>query len=213
MNQKIISIHQHKKLQKKELLKKTLRENAKMLFFTIVVGAVIGLLAWNYFIENVSNLDVKIPESKNIAFNQEAPIPMTTAQIANEFENSDSKPVLLYIYTTWCQTCVKNFPTINEISREFQNTDLQIITLAIDRDITPEQLQSYLNKYGNVYFQPRFLAFKEGFLEFLQKKHIRYNNRIPFTALISRDGEVLVQYSGAKSKNYLRNKIIKELFQ
>lgn len=183
-----------------------------MLFFTIIVGATLGLFVWNYFIENVANLDVQIPQSQNIVFNGEAPIAMTTTQIANEFENADNKPILLYIYTTWCQSCVKNFPTINEISREFQNTNLHVIALAIDRDLESEQLQAYLNKYGDFYFQPRFLAFKEGFLEFLQKKNIRYKGRIPFTVLISRDGEVLAQYSGVKNKNYLRNKIIKELF-
>ena len=183
-----------------------------MFFLAIIFGVIAGLVLWQYFVENIANLDVKIPESKNISFNAETPISMTTAQIANEFEKADGKPILLYIYTTWCKTCIKNFPTFNEISREFQNTELQIIALAIDRDQDAATLQAYLNKFGPFYFQPRFLAFKDGFLEFLQKKNIRYNNHIPFTALISRNGEVVVRFSGAKSKNYLRNKIIKEMY-
>ncbi len=183
-----------------------------MFFLVIVVGAVLGWFVWNRYVENFAAIDVKIPESKNIIFNDQAPIAMTTTQIANEFEHSDSKPILLYIYTTWCKVCVKNFTTINEISREFQNTDLQIIAIAIDRNLEPSSLQSYLGKFGNIYFQPRFLAFKEGFMEFLQKKNINYNNRIPFTVLISRDGEVAMKYSGTKNKNFLRNKIVKELY-
>lgn len=183
-----------------------------MFFLVIVIGTVTGLLLWHHFVDNISQLDVQIPESKNITYNEEAPLPMTTAQIANEFEKADGKPILLYIYTTWCKVCSQNFPTINEITREFQNTELYVITLAIDRDIEAEQLQNYLANFGNVYFQPRYLSFKEGFLEFLLKKNIRYNNRIPFTALISRDGEVITKFSGAKNKNFLRNKIIKELY-
>ncbi len=207
-NQKVISL---KKYKNSQTLKK-IGESKKMFFLVIVVGAVLGLLVWNLYVENFAAIDVKIPESKNIIFNDQAPIAMTTTQIANEFEHSDSKPILLYIYTTWCKVCTKNFTTINEISREFQNTDLQIIAIAIDRNLEPESLQSYLGKFGDIYFQPRFLAFKEGFMEFLQKKNINYNNRIPFTVLISRDGEVAIKYSGAKNKNFLRNKIVKELY-
>ena len=200
---KIISLAKYKKSQQK---------NHKMFFIVIVVAAFLGALSWNYFVENVGSLDVQIPESKNLIFNEETPIAMTTAQVANEFEHADGKPILLYIYATWCKICTKNFATFNEIAREFQNTELQVISLAIDRDITPQQLSTHLNLFGKIYFQPRFLTFKEGFLEFLQKKNIHYNNRVPFTVLISRDGEVIVKYSGAKNKNYLRNKIIKELF-
>lgn len=188
------------------------KEIKKMFFLTIVVGGLAGLLLWNFFVDNIATLDVKIPESKNITFNGQAPIGMTTTQIANEFEKADNKPVLLYIYTTWCKTCLKNFSTFNEITREFQNTDLQIISIAIDRNLTPETLNQYFSNFGELYFQPRFLSFKDGFLEFLQKKNIRYDNRIPFTVLISRDGEIITKFSGTKSKNYLRNKIIKELF-
>lgn len=183
-----------------------------MFFFTLAVGAVLGLMLWNVFVDNIANLDVEIPQSKNITFNQEVPIPMTTAQVANEFEKSDGKPILFYLYTTWCSTCAKNFPVFNEIAREFQNTDLQVIALSIDREHSEQELKAYLGKFGDLYFQPRFLAFREGFLEFLQKKNIRYNNRIPFTVLISRDDEVVTKFVGSKSKKYLRNKVIRELY-
>jgi thiol-disulfide isomerase/thioredoxin len=163
------------------------------------------------FVENPSYLDVQIPESKNITYNNQNPIPMTTAQIANEFERYDNKPVLLYVYTTWCSVCLKQFPTINEIAREFQNTDLQVLTLATDRDLDPKHLQEHLNKFGNLYFSPHYLSYKEGFLDFLKKKNIKYQGRIPFTVLISRQGEVVAKFVGVKNKNYLRNKIIKEL--
>ena len=141
-----------------------------MFFLAIVVGLTIGLLLWQFSVENFANLDVKIPQSQNIKFNDQLPIAMTTVQIANEFEKADGKPILLYIYATWCGSCSKNFPAINEIIREFQNTELQVITLSIDRDQEAEHLQAYLNQYGDVYFQPRFLAYKEGFLEFFIKE-------------------------------------------
>ena len=48
--------------------------------------------------------------------------------------------------------------------------------------------------------------------EFLKQKQINYEGRIPFTVLIARDGKVVVKYVGVKNKNYLRNKIVRELY-
>jgi len=205
MEKKIISLADYKKS-----LKTPTKFN-KMLFFIIVLGAFVGAVCWNYFIENPSKMDVQITPSKNISFAQQSPIGMTSSQIANEFEKADGKPVLLYIYTTWCKSCAKNFDLINEISREFQATDLRVLALAIDKNLQPQDLQNYLNKSGELYFEPRYLAFKDGFKELLRQKNINYDNRIPFTVLLSRDGEIIAKFSGVKSRNYLRNKIIKEL--
>lgn len=222
---KIISLQKYKKSQKlksfkEKLLKMSLRklinklrEDRKMLFIVAVTSAFIASFLWNYFVVMPSRLDVQIAPSQNITFNNTKPIPMTTGQVANEFEEYEGKPVLLYIYTTWCSSCARQTPVINEIAREFQNTDLKIITLAVDKDLNPNDLQSHLSRYGNVYFQPRYLSFKEGFLEFLKKKNINYQGRIPYTVLISQYGEVVTKYVGAKSPNYLRNKIIKEIYQ
>lgn len=212
-NRKVISIEEYRKSNKLSSLKNKLSEIISMLFAVIVVSVLAGSLLWDVFVENPARLDVQIPQSDNITFNDKEPIAMTTAQIASEFDAAEGKPILLYIYTTWCPVCVKQFPIINEIAREFQNTDLQVFSLAIDKNMTEAELVSYLNDYGNFYFQPRYLVFKDGFLEFLNKRNIVYNGKIPFTVLLSAHGDVITKFSGVKSQNYLRNKIIKEIYQ
>ncbi len=188
-------------------------KNSKMLFLTILVGVLISLTIWRFFVENVERLDVAISESKNIKFNQVLPVAMTTTQIVDEIEKSDGKPIVFYIYTTWCRICNDNFETMNEIAREFQSTELKFIALAIDRNLDQNALKNHFARSGDLYFEPRYLGFKDGFKEFLDKKGIRYQGRIPFTVLLSRDGEVVAKFTGKKNKNYLRNKIIRELYE
>ena len=205
MSEKVILLKDYKKYKK-------FNKNVKMFFLVIIFGAAAGFVSWHVFVDSMEGKEIKIPESKNITYNDKVPVGLTTTQVANQFEQYENKPILLYIYTTWCRTCGKNFPIINEVIREFQNTDLEVIAIAIDRDITPEYLTAYLEKFGDFYFEPQYLSFKEGFLSLLKEKGVNYSNKIPFTALIARDGEVVMKFSGSKNKNYLRKKIIKTLF-
>lgn len=204
MNDKIIPFRKKTKIQK-------IIEAKRMLFLVIIIGSIVGMLLWNYFIENVAQIDVTIPQSQNITYNNEIAKALRSDDLSNEFENSANAPILLYIYTSWCSTCKKFTPIINELSREFQNTDLKVLAIAIDKDLSSNELNEFLNKYGDVYFEPKYLYSKEGFMSFLKNKGVRYNKRIPYSVLFSVDREVIASFSGVKSKNYLRNKIIKEL--
>jgi thiol-disulfide isomerase/thioredoxin len=203
---KIIDIQSYKKFHKKPLKKAT------MLFITIAIAIIAGLAIWHFFVEEVAIANTPIPPSTNVSYNHLMPVPVTASQVANDFNNFENKPILLYFYATWCGSCSKNMPLINDLIREFQNTELKVVILAIDRDLSAEHLSNYLSRFGEIYFQPKYLLDKTGFIDLLRKKNIKYNGRVPFTALISHNDEIIVKFSGYRSKNFLRNKIIKELY-
>lgn len=185
----------------------------KMLFISIILAIITGSIIWKFFVENYQLSDIEIPASQNITYNDQTPLTIDSQALKKEFENSSNKPILLYLYTTWCQVCNKNFAIFNEISREFQNTDLKVLAIAIDRNIDDTIINDYLKKFDKLYFPAKILQNRTGFIEFLDSKKVKYNNRIPFTILFAKNGDILCKYSGVKSKNYLRNKIIKELFE
>ncbi|MBL6665050.1 MAG: redoxin domain-containing protein [Rickettsiales bacterium] len=223
MNDKIIPFRKRTRIQK---IKKVFNESylpklktgfnkiigaKRMLFLVIIVGSLVGLLVWHHFVENVARADVDVPISQNITYNNEIARAISSANLNDDFEAVQTGPVLLYLYTSWCSKCKKYTPIINELAREFQNTDLKVLAIAIDRNISSKDLNDYLNKFGDIYFEPKYLYSKEGFISFLKSKGVKYNKRIPYTALFSVDREVIASFSGVKTKNYLRNRIIKEL--
>lgn len=183
-----------------------------MLFISITVAIAIGLIIWKFTVENLDLNDIEIPKSSNINYHQQPPIALNVELLAKEFDNTKNPVIMLYFYTTWCQVCNKNFEVINEIAREFQNTNFKIIAVAIDRNLDLEAFASNIKNLENLYFPAYFLADRNGFVEFLKSKKINYNNRIPFTIIFNSNQKVISKFAGIKSKNYLRNKIIKELF-
>lgn len=209
-DQKIVDLNKYRKSQKNII--KNVKLSKKMLFIIIAASLVVGCVLWHFLVENPMRLDVAIPASNNITYNHDQPIAMNVLDLENQFHQYEGKPILFFIYTTWCSSCIKQFPVINDIAREFQNTDLQVVTLAVDRDIDGDLLQKHIDGFGDVYFQPQYLHFKEGFRDFLKRKNIPYNGRIPYTVLISQYGEVVEKFVGYRTPNYLRNKIIREIF-
>ncbi|MFT6259320.1 MAG: hypothetical protein ACJA0S_001310 [Rickettsiales bacterium] len=99
------------------------------------------------------------------------------------------------------------------MARKFQNTELKVISVAIDRNIDANVLNNYLQSYQNIYFKPEYLLYNDGLENLLKSKNIRYNKIIPLTVLIDRNGKITTRFTGAKSENYLNRKIIKILAQ
>lgn len=205
----IIDLNQFRKNKNKQQYKKK-----KMLFLVIIIGLIVGLFAWKLLIEDyIEAENVNIPDSSNIAYSLSEASAITPGELANEIDRSDDRPILLYLYTTWCKICFKHLPDINEISKEFQNSDLKILAIAIDKDIDEAKFKNYLSQFGNIYFHPRYLAFRDGFKSMLEIRGIKYSRKIPYTVILSRNGSVITKFSGSKSKIYIRKKIIKSLFQ
>ena len=181
-------------------------KRAKMIAAILITVTILSIIIWNNII-NREVVDIKIPSSDNNTFKELKAL--SPSNIVEQIESYEGKPILLYIYTTWCGICKKQFPEINEIARKFQNTDLEVLSIAVDRNIDGRSLINYLQYYQNIYFQPKYLLYGDGMKDLLNNKKIKYNNKIPFTSIINREGDVDVSFTGYKSRKFLTKKIIK----
>ncbi len=182
-----------------------------MIIVIAIVTALIAITVWNNYIENPKLIDANIPPSKNISFNTKRINHLTPNDLVNEIDNAYGKPVLLFLYTSWCQICKKQLPIVNEMARKFQSTELVVMAIAIDKNITDQTLSAYLDSYNHIYFKPNYLIHNDGLSDLLSKKSIEYNNRIPLTVVIARDGKIISRFIGYKSENYLNNKLVKAI--
>lgn len=180
-------------------------KKAKMIATILVTVAILSIIIWNNIISQELD-DIKIPQSNNKTYNTIEAI--SPSDVINQIDNSKGSPVLLYIYTTWCGICKKQLPIINDIAKRFQNTDLKVIAVAIDKNMDGASFENYLQLYPDIYFQPKYLLYSDGIQDLLLKKNIKYSKKIPFTIILNRDSNVEFQSSGYKSKKFLNRKII-----
>lgn len=187
------------------------KKRNKMIVAILAIVTALALIIWKFFIEDSQLASVKIPVSSNIVYHKINPF--IPSDLATKLDNEKGRPILLYFYTTWCGVCKKNFPIINELAREFQNANITIITVAIDKNLSDVEFTEYLEVYGNIYFKPYYLVYSEGMADLIKEKGIKYEGIIPFTALIDKNGEVMDSFSGIKKLSSLRNKIIRLIYR
>ncbi len=186
---------------------------ANMLLITIFIGWLLGYFIWHIYIQKVANEKIKIPPSNNISYNQVLPDKIDAKQLINLVADAQGKPILLYFYTTWCGICVKNFDFINTLAKEMQNTNLQILAIAVDKELSPLELQQYHNKNNqDLYFKPYILTSKAQFVDFLKQTKVDFRGAVPYTAIIGKDGKEVFNYIGIKDYDYLKSKVIKYLY-
>lgn len=184
-----------------------------MLLITIFIGWLLGYFIWHIYIQKVANEKIKIPPSNNISYNQVLPDKIDAKQLINLVADAQGKPILLYFYTTWCGICVKNFDFINTLAKEMQNTNLQILAIAVDKELSPLELQQYHNKNNqDLYFKPYILTSKAQFVDFLKQTKVDFRGAVPYTAIIGKDGKEVFNYIGIKDYDYLKSKVIKYLY-
>lgn len=183
-------------------------KRAKMIATILILVAGLSTIIWRSFVQDYDH-NMPIPESDNRSYTE--PLPIAPSDIVNQIESNAGKPILLYLYTTWCSVCKEQMPVINEISRKFQKTDLKVIAVAIDKNIDAKNLSNYLEYYKNIYFPPQYLIYNDGLADLLKQNNIKYNKIIPLTVLVDRSGEVEFRFTGYKGENYIARKIMKTL--
>ena len=181
----------------------------RIMFFTISISIIMAILIWQFIHNEDINNTITNQNPKSFTISDITPLNASSfIDMINKEEGKNS--VLIYFYTSWCSSCLKQFKVMNNLSANFQNKKITIYNIAIDKNIDSEKLANYLDFTNRkIYFLPFFMQSKIGLDRFFNLKQIDYKGAIPFFILIDINGNLIWNDSGYKSYNYLQKKINK----
>ena len=119
----------------------------------------------------------------------------------NMIESNRGKVLIINFWATWCAPCVKEFPGLMNLRKEFSEDDLTIIGISMDYGMRP--VENFV-KVNNVNF-PIFID-DESIGSMLEIKNI------PRTLIYNRAGEKILDHLGFISEESFRH-VVERLLQ
>jgi thiol-disulfide isomerase/thioredoxin len=168
----------------------------------LVLALLIGLFCTLIGIY-VGNRQTSPQAAKNGAVQQLTALSLTDSHgKLQKLSQWQGKFLLVNFWATWCAPCVQEMPELSELQKDFSRSNVQLIGLGID---SPSNIAEFAQKYQISY--PLFAAGMEG--TDLSRLLGNQAAGLPFTVLISPDGNLLKSYLGRLNIEQLRSDIRK----
>ena len=109
-------------------------------------------------------------------------VPYNFAKFEQAMEK-EKRPVILFIYTSWCKFCRKEFPLVNETAK-LHKDEFAIYAISIDTE--PQKLSEFLARQDEVNFTPYSIPDENGQREIeseLQAKGLTFDGSFPYLAV------------------------------
>ena len=125
-------------------------------------------------------------------------------------ESNKGKVVLVNFWATWCVPCVKEFPEIVKLYRNYQKKDFKVIFISVD---SPEEIDSKVKPYlkkKNVDFVTYYSNFDD-VAELIDSFDKKWGGDIPATYIFNKTGRITSTLQGKKSYDEFEEAIEKVL--
>jgi peroxiredoxin len=123
--------------------------------------------------------------------------------------NPDKKMLLVSFWATWCGSCIHEFPDFEDTFRMYSVRDFELVTVAANM---PDEKASVMRILEKMHATSRNLLFDSSDTAALQAAFDpTWESAVPYTVLISPDGEVLYQKEGSVDILELRRTILANL--
>lgn len=121
------------------------------------------------------------------------------SQLAAEIASNDSRPLLVFIYTSWCPYCHQMFPLFN--AEAGRSKDMRYLAISTDRDRAA--LQNYLATQQPVHVSQSIIAdpfAQMDLIRMMEAQGLRFQGGIPFLAVFHH-GKPIAEIPGALEKS------------
>ena len=130
----------------------------------------------------------------------------TAGEFAATLAAQNGKVVVLNLWATWCTPCLKEIPDLMQLEREFATKGVVLVAVGMDDPTELARVDSFRQR-----FFPDFVSYlrNEPDMDTLVSKvDPAWNELLPTTYLIGRDGKVAKRIQGKKSLEDFRGEVI-----
>ena len=123
--------------------------------------------------------------------------------------NPDKKMLLVSFWATWCGSCIHEFPDLEDTFQMYSVRDFDLVTVSANM---PDEKDSVMRVLQKMHATSRNLLFDSNDTAALQAAFDpTWESAVPYTVLISPDGQVLYKKQGSLDILELRRTILANL--
>lgn len=130
-------------------------------------------------------------------------IPIGAADFREVLKRERGHVVIVNFWATWCVPCLREIPDLLELATSMEPQGVRLIGVAMD-DPSPKAAQ--VEQFRSKYF-PQFLTYARQGAEMDELASVvdaAWNEVVPTTYVLSREGRVIVRLQGKKSPQEFR---------
>ena len=136
----------------------------------------------------------------------EAGVRMATAQeFVQVLAAEQGKVVVLNLWATWCTPCLKEIPDLVELERELAARGVKLVAVGMDAPEERDRVEAFRKEHF-----PEFRSYLRNELEMDTLVSVvdpAWNELLPTTYLIDRDGKVAKRIQGKRSLEAFRTEV------
>lgn len=125
-------------------------------------------------------------------------------------ESNKGKVILVNFWATWCVPCVKEFPEIVKLYKDYKKKDFKVIFISVD---LPEEIDSKVKPFlrkKNVDFVSYYSNFDD-VGELINSFDKKWGGDIPATYIFNKNGKLTSILQGKKEYDEFEEEIEKDL--
>jgi thiol-disulfide isomerase/thioredoxin len=128
---------------------------------------------------------------------------VTAAQLRQVLEKKHGNVVVLNLWATWCAPCIKEIPDLMRLEQDLGPRGVRLVGVAMDE---PRELATRVEPFRLKFF-PQFFTYARAETEMDAQVSFldpAWNEILPTTYFIGRDGKVLRRVQGIKTYEQFR---------